>query len=403
MPDQQHAQPSYEPLDIGIIVLGHMPSKEKEIIDRLPSALKAWLESHFEQFHWRFRLTTLPCPQTALRQEPAFLLDEGARLRDLYKWDFGILITPSDLIGRYKPYALAATSSALDLAVISTHRLGSAQHTSTSHEDADDCTLLAQLQTLCLRSIAHLSGLSKRLEQSNLMLSPQSPEDLLAMSDFDSEQIATLNRNFELIADPRLEEVKSSAALSNFHFYLKSAWINRHEIFDAVIHAKPWEFPVRLLRLSAAAISTMVILLVTAETWDLAKAQQPVTLGVMMFATLCCTTLFVTFKQHLLVRSHTKQLREQSVITHISAFLIVCIGMITTALSLISVTLALSYFLYPQELIARWTDTASHALPFVYWKTACLVTAQGLLIGALGASFEEQHHFRHIVFVDEEL
>jgi hypothetical protein len=30
------------------------------------------------------------------------------------------------------------------------------------------------------------------------------------------------------------------------------------------------------------------------------------------------------------------------------------------------------------------------------------MAALGLIIGALGASFEQQHYFRHITYVDEE-
>ena len=403
MPIYETEQTSYKPIDVGIVVLGHIPANEKAIIDSLPNVLTKWLKTRFKQFQWRFRITTLPCPQTALRQEPAFLLDEGARLRDLYQWDLGIVITPSDLVCRYKPFALAATSSALDLAVISTHRLGSTRVTKRDAK-ADNDRLLTQLQALCLRSIAHLSGLSKRPDHGNLMLSPLSPDDLLTKSDFDNEQIATLNHNFELIADPRLEEVKTSARLSRFHFYFKSALINRHEIYAAVKHAKPWEFPLRLLRLSAAAISTMVVLMITAETWDLASKQPVDTLVTMVIITLITTICFVTAKQRLLVRSHSRQLREQSIITHISAILIVAIGMVTTALALISLSLLLSYLLYPPELVSNWANLSSQVNEhIVYSQTAIFVTSLSLFIGALGASFEEQFHFRHIVFIDEEL
>ena len=34
---------------------------------------------------------------------------------------------------------------------------------------------------------------------------------------------------------------------------------------------------------------------------------------------------------------------------------------------------------------------------------SAFVASVAILIGALGASFEEQHYFRHVIFVDEEI
>ena len=55
------------------------------------------------------------------------------------------------------------------------------------------------------------------------------------------------------------------------------------------------------------------------------------------------------------------------------------------------------------ELILRWAPTVSaeDTVPSVF-VLAGLVSSLGLLIGSLGASFEGQHYFRHVIYADEE-
>ena len=240
-------------------------------------------------------------------------------------------------------------------------------------------------------------------DERNLMHSPSSPYALSEMTEFEDSQRLTMENNLRLIADPRLEETHAED-LSPLKFYFNSARLNRHEIYGAVIHARPWEFPFRLLRLTAAAMSTTTLLMLTAETWHLASEQAIGKLTLLLTIVLGITTAFVAIRQRLLIQGRHSHMSEQTVITNISAVLIVLTGLATTALALLTLNVLAGYFLYSPNLVGYWINAESHAVTFIeYWQVALLVTTLGLLIGALGATFEEQHHFRHVVFVDEEI
>ncbi len=52
----------------------------------------------------------------------------------------------------------------------------------------------------------------------------------------------------------------------------------------------------------------------------------------------------------------------------------------------------------------RGREESIHAItPISYLKMATFCASVGLLIGALGASFQEQTHFQHVNFVDDAL
>lgn len=390
-------------IEIGLILVGRLDRIDRQAVAATRDQMRRWLQERFPEFQWRLTLIRREEVPLNIRQEPSAMLRDGSFLRDAEGWDFALLFTSADLISRYKPYALSVTSSSLDLAIISTNRID--PHASDA--DVDDETRLAalitRLTTLCLRSIGHLNGLSDADAEDNLMCEPKSPQALAQMVELDSEQLEDMKRNLAKIADLRLEETHRAAEISPVRFYVQSAWINRHEIADAIIHAHPWEFPVRLLRLSAAALSTMVILMITAETWHLASIQPIPKLSTLLVLALIITTTFVAIRQRLFVQRVAFQISEQTVITNLAAAMIVLTGMTTTALVLMLVSLTISVLFYSHDLIAAWISAEQDAVGWWnYLQTNMLVTTLGLLIGALGASFEEQHHFRHIVFVDEE-
>ena len=69
-----------------------------------------------------------------------------------------------------------------------------------------------------------------------------------------------------------------------------------------------------------------------------------------------------------------------------------------TALALIAAVL-----LFPPDVVRDWAVLAVPIGVKHYGLLACTIGALGIVIGSLGASFEQQHHFRHVVFVDEEV
>lgn len=121
---------------------------------------------------------------------------------------------------------------------------------------------------------------------------------------------------------------------------------------------------------------------------------------------LSLTTLFISFRQHLLL-SRGNNHREQIAVTRVSAIGIVLTGLALTWLFMFLLALLASSSLFPPQLINHWTRvesaTSSTIGPGSYLKMATFCASVGLLIGALGASFEEQTHFQHVIFVDEEL
>jgi len=404
------------PIEIGVILAGRPDAHRHRLIDAAIERLHRELSTRFERFRFVVSRHRRPDIAERGREESSRLLRTAAELRTRQRWDMALMITPEELIARRRSFAFAALSRPLESALVSTARLVVADHPDQPHRpgndpssdpssDAGQALLVDRLATLLLHAVAHLGGLPEARDHQALLFHPSDAEELDGMNRFSATEIAALDAAFEAIADQRLEE-DGTRHVSRWRFGVRAAWINRERIGEAVAAARPWEFPQRLSRLTTAALSTLAVLLMTAESWDLGLSQGWGALGAMAGLVLLATTGFVVTRQQLLMRRH-RELREQLVVTRIAALLIVLSGLAITWVGIFALVLLAALTLFDPALVVAWAaSNALHAEQVglaTATKMACFCASIALLIGSLGASFEDQQHFQHVIFVDEEL
>jgi hypothetical protein len=392
-------------IEIGVIVAGPLDLVDSRAAKLAVEQTDARLSEMFPGFTFDFFEVKRPEMMGGGRVEPSVLLQQALEERDARHWDFAFVLTAAELVGNYSPYCFAALSRPLDAAAISLSLIDP-QALGVEVNDAERVERIARrLSRLMLHALGHLTGLPKSDHPNDLLFHPPNAQALDHMAALDAENHERQRAALAQIADQRLEE-GAGRRLGRASFAARAAWINRRQIIQAVRAARPWEFPKRLSRLTIASFSALAILFITAESWDLALAQRLDRVVALIGGVLIATTIYVVLRQQLLVRRR-KQRSEQSVVTSISAFAIVFIGMLATWTSLFAVGCLLAQLLFPGELIATWAASTLDNGRQVEWaaraQMAMFSASLALLIGALGASFESQHYFRHIIFVDEEI
>jgi hypothetical protein len=268
----------------------------------------------------------------------------------------------------------------------------------------DEVSLLAKrICALGLHAFGDLNGLLHTNDPESFMYAPGASDDLDRMTAYGPTEQDQLRQELTDVADLRLEEQPDVVRGGAVRFYLRAMWVGAGDILSAVIQAKPWEFPFRLSRLTTAAMSALLVLLVTAEAWDLGMSQPPRFVTLFSLAVLVCTSLFILKRQRLLLRRGGRWLTEQTVITNVAISVVVLLGMATTYAILFLLTLGLSRLLFSRKLVATWAVLLNgHIEAQHYVVFAAFVASLGLVIGALAASFELPAYFRHVAYVDEE-
>ena len=298
---------------------------------------------------------------------------------------------------------LAAPSRVFNAGVISTARLARSSSALASNEVHDPDLLSRRLLALTLHIFGHLNDLDITNEAGNVMREIETPTDLDEPVDFSRRQIELMRPVLSAVADARLEETgDASAGLASF--YMRALVVNRTGVLQAVRRANPWLFPVWLSRLTTAAISTLLVLVVTAEAWELGVNQSSVQVATLSVLALLTTSAFILKRQRLLVRRHGRRLTEQRVVANAAMVLTVFAGMAVMYALVFALSFAAGLGFLNEEIVRRWASLPSEESVFDGRLTmAGFVASLGILIGALGAAFEGRSYFRHVLHVDREI
>jgi hypothetical protein len=106
--------------------------------------------------------------------------------------------------------------------------------------------------------------------------------------------------------------------------------------------------------MTTAAMSALLVFLVTAEAWDRSMSQPLGFVAQFSLAVLVCTSLFILECQRLLLRRGRRRLTGQTVITNVAISVVALLGMATTYAILFLLTLRLSQLLFSRKLVATW-------------------------------------------------
>lgn len=383
-------------IEVGWVLVAPAAAATREGVERALRRFVDYARASWPEFAWRMTLVVRQRRFGEHEIEPVALLDLGMAELDAAHWDFSFVITEGELRAYDKPFALGVTARSYGVAVMSTARLEPPGWGEAS-ESAD---LGERLFALALHELGHLNDLPHSPDPEDYMFDLKDVPDLDRMRQLSEPGREKLRAQLVEVADLRVEErLRTRSAL---RFYVHGTWTNRWQILRAVAKMRPWAFPLRLSRLTTAALSTMVVFLITAEAWELGMRQRPALVLALSVFALAATSFYVLERQRLVERLRTQRFSEQRVLGNVSMIAAVLLGMATTYALVFATALLATQVVFDPGIIGAWTGRES-GIRLQHFLVLCgFIAAVAILIGALGASFEAEGYFRHVALVDEE-
>lgn len=390
-------------IELGWLIYNELDRADLEAVTEARATMLSRLRELFPQFTWRMPVVRWSEPTVRGAIEAVALLQEGVLQRESRHWDYAFVVTADDLRSYSKPFAIAMPSRSLSVAAISIARLGAEDHARDASDEEHARLVASRLCSLAVHVLGDLADLRHSDDPDAYMQQPRELTDLDRMQAFSEAEVMSLVREFGEVADVRLEENPELRGASAASFYLRALGRGWDNVLNAVWQAQPWQFPVRLSRLTTAAASTLLVLLMTAEAWDLGMSQNPVFVALFAAAALLGTSAFVLKRQRLILHRARRRITEQAVYSNTSIVIVVLCGMATMYVLLFGLAILVSSTIFTRTLVEGWAASLDGDIrPRHYVIFSGFIATVGLLIGALGASFEGQEYFRHVTYVDEE-
>lgn len=382
--DDQAPSPGPPPLvNIGLLIAANeredaVGARYEEARDRLCGALRG----QFPQFDWQIPLVQRRrfSPLGAL--DPLVLLEFAVQEKIAHRWDYALAVVPNELTFRDRGATAGVPSSALEVAVLSTELL--------REVDAPAEALAA----LALHLLGHLWGLDH--DGRGPMAKAEAPGGT-RLSRFSKRQQMEIADRLAEVADARIEE--THGRWRGPVFYWQTLAADPRGIFTDIAGYAPWKLPLRMGRLTAAAVTTIVFLLLGAESWEVGVNLPPGSIALCAIGAILAGTVVIFVGQNLDKMSGPGQWREQLIRTRIVLFSSLLAGM-CALWCLLALVALLAGLAMPDAVLGRWTARVPDL--FALLRHAAFMATLGVFGGALGGNLEEEGNFKSKFLFDDE-
>jgi len=341
----------------------------------LPAALPA--------FEWEFETIEREKIPATIGARALPLLEFAAHQKLLQEWDYVLVLTEEVLLGAGEEIMVGAVSSVLEASLLSLDPFLS---------DTDSNRIV----TFQLHLLGRLFDL--READGGLMQIPQLRQ-AYGPPAFSPEQLEKIDAHLGEVADARIEE-QAGRPRSAIAFTWESLKADPVGIFKDVLAYHPWKQPFRLAKLTASSVATMIILMMTAEVWEIGAQLPWSLLGALAVLAIVGATLLVYHGRQLSSLCRQFMRTEQNVRARI--VLLLCLGCGMTSLYIVLWVVAFLVALAVPDAVHDGWLRQELGLDGMA-RFCAMVAGIGAAAASLGGNLEDPEDLKYELFVEETL
>lgn len=348
---------------------------------------------------WRFYAEEPTRLADSGTRRPSEFLDQAIHRMVEGPYDLIIIVTDAPLISSRERLVPGLASPLGRTVVLSTDimRRGVRDKPSVSLESE---TMRVNAATLVLHLIGHVLGARHRDADGGVMERYTFEVDREQIPEF----TANAKRHLHQIAHTTpQEETPSRGFLRRVAFYLASAAKNPRQLFRAVIHSRAPLLPLSLPKLTTAAVAPTLIIVFSAEAWDVGFHMSNSTAVLFSGASIIAAAVYLLFAQNLwFPRQRHRRITEHTALVNVAVFCIMLLAMAGLFVFVGAIILLIELVVFPPNLMSSWPSLEDPIVGTVdLIRTGAFITTIGVLSGALAGGLESRTIIRHLtLFLD---
>ncbi len=388
-------------VDVGVFI-AHAPGTDP---DRLQSFAARAAEDAVDELAsatdvtWRFYLEDPARLPDHDRRRPSEFLDRATHRMVEGPYDLVVVVTDVPLVSSRERFVPGLASPLSRVTVLSTRNLRSAPR-GEPRRSLDHEAVRWNAATLLVHLVGHVLGARHRDADSGVMEPFQFVSERRDVPPIDADVETVLHR---IAREIPAVETHPRGSLARLAFHARSAVQNPGRILQALINSRAPLLPLSLPKLSTAAVAPTLVIVFSAESWDVGFHMDNVTAGLFAAMSILIAAVYLLFAQNLsFPRKQHQIVTEHTALVNVTVFLVLVLAMLGLFMLVWVIILVIEMVVFPPNLMSNWPSLEDPAVGFVdLVRTGAFISTIGVLSGALAGGLESRTIVSHLtLFLD---
>ena len=343
---------------------------------------------------WRFYLEDSTRLADHDRRRPSEFLDRAADRMVRGPYDLVVVVTDVPLVSRTERFVPGLASPLSRVAVVSTRDLRSGPRDQPRHS-LDHGAVRWNAATLLVHLVGHVLGARHRDADGGVMEPYEYAPDRRAVPPVDADVETHLHRIAEEIP---AAEANPRGPLARLAFHVRSAAQNPRRVLQALANSRAPLLPLSLPKLSTAAVAPTLVIVFSAESWDVGVHMGNTTAALFAVASVLVAAVYLLFAQKLTFpRNRHRVVNEHTALVNVTVFLVLVLAMFRLFALVWAIILVIELVVFPPNLMSNWPSLEDPTVGLVdLVRTAAFISTIGVLSGALAGGLESRAIVSHL-------
>jgi len=333
-------------------------------------------------------------------RRPSEFLDRATHRMVEGPYDVVVVVTDVRLISSRERFVPGLASPLSRVVAVSTEQLRSAPRNEPVRA-LDDEAVRWNAATLLLHLVGHVLGARHRDADGGAMAPFQFDPARSEVPPLDVPVESSLRR---MASETSAAETRPRGALQRLAFHVQSALWNPGRIAQALRHSRAPLLPLSLPKLSTAAVAPTLVIVFSAESWDVGFHMSNLTAALFAIASILIAAVYLLFSQNLsFPRQRHELVTEHTALVNVTVFLVLVLAMVGLFALVWATMLVIELVVFPPNLMSNWPSLEEPTVGFVdLVRTGAFISTIGVLSGALAGGLEDRTIVSHLtLFLDE--
>ncbi len=327
-------------------------------------------------------------------RRPSEFLDRATHWMVEGPYDIVVVVTDVLLVSNRRRFVPGLASPLSHVAVVSTQNLRSAPRDEPKRA-LDDETVRWNAATLLVHLLGHVLGARHRDTDGGVMGRFRFVPDRTAVLPLDVD-VETAPRR--MAREPPAAEARPRGSIERFGFHMRSAVKSPGPIVQALVNSRAPLLPLSLPKLSTAAVAPTLVIVFSAESWDVGFHMGNVTAGLFAAVSVLVAAVYLMFSQNLsFPRKRHEIVTEHTALVNVTVFFVLVLAMLSLFTLVWGIMLVIELVVFPPNLISNWPSLEEPAVSIGdLVRTGAFISTVGVLSGALAGGLEDRTIVRHL-------